>query len=68
MNHLILFLIGFILMTIGCTFCILYFNLFVFGYSMLEYITFILKKWECYLFIIGFILIIISFIRKEKRK
>lgn len=68
MNHLILFLIGFIFMIIGCTFCILYFNLFVFGYSILEYITFIVHRWECYLFVIGLTLVIISLVRKEKKR
>lgn len=66
MKHIILFFIGFIFMVIGCTFSILYFNLFVFGYSFLEYILFLLQRGECYLFILGSSLVYISLIRKGR--
>lgn len=67
MRCFMLFFIGFILMIVGCTFSILYFNLFVFGYSLGEYLLFLLQRWECYFFVLGLFLIIISFIRKEKK-
>ena len=67
MRHFILFLIGFIFMVIGCTFFILYFNLFVFGYSFFEYLLFLTKHVECYFFVIGLGLVIISLVRKGKK-
>lgn len=67
MNWFILFFIGFIFMVIGFTFCILYFNLFVFGYSLFDYLLFLLSRWECYFFVVGVVLVIISLVRKEKK-
>ena len=67
MNWVILFFGGFIFMVIGFTFCILYFNLFVFGYSLFDYLLFLLSRWECYFFVVGVVLVIISLVRKEKK-
>ena len=67
MRHLILFFIGFIFMIMGCTFFILYFNLFVFGHSFLEYLLFLFQHVECYFFLVGLILVTISLVRKEKK-
>ncbi len=53
-------------MSVGITFNILYFNLFVFGYSFLEYLLFLVSRWECYLFLIGVTLICFGIFRKEK--
>lgn len=56
-------------MIIGLTYIIIYFNLFTFGYTIKEYITFISRSFECYLFIIGFLIEIIAvFLWKEKKK
>lgn len=54
-------------MIMGCTFFILYFNLFVFGYSFLEYLLFLFQHVECYFFLVGLILVTISLVRKEKK-
>ena len=55
--------------SIGLTYIIIYINLFTFGYTIKEYIIFILKQPENYLFFIGlFIEIILVLTWKGKRK
>ena len=62
-------LISLLMMTIGITYIIMYINLFTFGYTIKEYVFYILKQPECYLFIIGLIIqIIIIYTWKGKRK
>ena len=51
--------IGIMLMIVGEVFIILYFNLFTFGYTIKEYLLFIISRWECYLFVIGLIIEIV---------
>lgn len=68
MNRFILYVLGFIFLTIGFTFFILYFNLFIFGYSFIEYILFLIGRWECYSFVIGIFLIVVAMVRKEKKR
>ena len=52
-----LFLVGFGLMTIGCTYMITYLNLLSFGYTFLEYLEYIATRFECYYTVIGFLMI-----------
>ena len=65
--RLLIGLIAFIFMIVGETFLILYFNLFTFGYTIKEYLSFIFSKIECYLFFIGLIMEIIL-LRKGNRR
>ena len=66
-TRLFIMLIGYILMVIGLTYIIIYFNLFTFGYTIKEYLIFILKSFECNIFIIGFLIdIVIIFTWKGK--
>lgn len=51
------FLLGFGLSVIGFTYIIGYLNLLTMGYSFIEYILFIVKRLECIIAIIGFIMI-----------
>lgn len=51
------FLLGFGLSVIGFTYVIGYLNLLTMGYTFLEYLIFISKRYECIIAIIGFILI-----------
>ena len=60
-----LFLIGFSFMVIGFTFMVIYLNLFTFGFTMVDYFKYILTRIECYLPLVGIILIFIS--TKKKR-
>lgn len=66
-TRLFILLIGYIQMVIGLTYIIIYFNLFTFGYTIKEYLIFILKSFECNIFIIGFLIdIVIIFTWKGK--
>ena len=63
-----LFITGIILTSISISSIVLYLNLINMGYSFMEYVNFISVRFECFLFIIGILLIILSLIkRKEKR-
>ena len=55
-----IFLIGFGFTTIGCVYIISYLNLFSIGYNFLEYVNFIIGRFECLITLIGISLIIIS--------
>jgi hypothetical protein len=67
MLNIILFIIGFILSVIGLFFILLYLNLFVIGYSFLEFVYFIIRSIYCDLFFIGIILLFISLGRIRKK-
>lgn len=64
MKRIILYILSIIFMSIGITFIAIYFNLFTFGYTILEYLEFILTNYYCLLFIVGFILLNILLIKK----
>ena len=57
---LFLFLIGFGLTTIGFVYIICYLNLFSIGYNFLEYVNFIIRRFECLSAGIGIIIMILS--------
>lgn len=63
---LLMYGIGVLLSSIGLSFLFLYLNLFVLGYSFFEFVKFINTRFECWLFIIGLILIYIS--RKGRKE
>lgn len=54
------FLIGFGLSVIGFTYIISYLNLFTLGYSLKEYLSFIMTRYECIIAIIGLLIITLS--------
>ena len=58
------FIIGFSMMTIGMAYIIVYSNLLTFGYSIKEYLLYIITRYECWYFIIGLIIITILIFRK----
>ena len=64
MIRFFLFLIGFGFATIGFMYIILYLNYLTIGYTFLEYLTFIVKRFECLLALFGLILIIIAIFKK----
>ena len=68
MKYFIKYLFGILFMTIGFLFFILYFNLFVFGYSLGEYFLFLIGRFECYSFLLGVFFIAFASIRKEKKR
>ncbi|GAA5416645.1 hypothetical protein Pryu01_01683 [Paraliobacillus ryukyuensis] len=57
MLYLCVFLIGFGLAVSGGVTIILYLNLIPAGLSWIEYVTYIATRSECYLFIIGILII-----------
>lgn len=68
-TKIFIMIMAFLMMVIGLTYIIIYVNLFTFGYTIKEYIGFILSQPECYLFFIGFITeIICIYCWKEKRR
>ena len=66
MFNICLFMIGFILATIGLFFITLYLNLLIVGYSFFEFVYFIIRSIYCNLFFIGIILIILSLGRNKQ--
>lgn len=67
-NRIFLFLVGFGLTVIGFTFIITYLNLTTMGYSVLDYLKFIIRRIECVLGVVGIILINISLYKKGEKK
>ena len=68
MLRVFFFLIGFGLSTIGFCFVILYLNLLTIEYNFIDYVKFIIKRPECILGIVGFIIMTISIISKGEDK
>lgn len=66
--RIIIFLFGIILTVIGIMSLILYLNLLSFGYSFLEYVNFIIRKFECISLFIGLIIIWISISYRRKNE
>ena len=60
MTRIFFFLFGFGLMTIGFIYIILYLNLLTIGYNFIYYVNFIIRRIECYLTIIGLIIMNLS--------
>lgn len=60
MIRIFLFIIGFILMTLGITYIILYTNYITLGYNFKEYVNLISSKLECLLAPLGLIIIILT--------
>ena len=66
-TRIVFFLIGFIFMLIGFSYFIIYINLLSFGYSLSEYLAYCISRYECQLLIIGFIIVLLTLIRKGKK-
>ncbi len=54
------FLLGFGLMVVGSIYIISYLNLMTIGYNFMEYVNFISRRLECWLAIIGFIIVCLT--------
>ena len=57
---------GILLTGLGLFFISMYLNLLIMGYSFFEFVKFISRTIECYFFIIGIIIIVISIERIKK--
>ena len=60
MNKLIINIISLIITTIGLIYIISYLNLLVIGYNILDYVYFMIREFECIMFFIGLIILIIN--------
>lgn len=58
--RIISFIIGFLLLTLGNFYIIIYINLFSFGYNIIDYLEYIIKRYECIYALLGIILIILA--------
>lgn len=56
-----LFLFGFGLSVISLSFIIIYLNLLTIGYNFIDYVNFIIRRFECINLFTGFIIVFISF-------
>ena len=63
--RIIIFFLGILFIVTGFISIILYLNLLTFGYSFLEYVNFIIRKFECLSLFIGLIIIWISIPRRK---
>ena len=66
--RIIIFLLGILFIVTGMISIILYLNLLTFGYSFLEYVNFIIRKFECISLFIGLIIIWISVSHRRKNE
>ena len=64
MLKMLIFLLAFGLTVIGFTYIVVYLNLLSMGYSLNDYFSFILRRSECQVGIIGFIVITIIIFMK----
>lgn len=68
--RIFIFLLGFGLTVIGCSYIITYLNLTTIGYSLYDTFLYITKRVECLMSLLGILLIILStsFLRKNSNK
>lgn len=57
LTRIFLLLLGFGLMVAGCTYLVIYLNLLALGYTIGEYVSYILHRMECYFVILGFLIL-----------
>ena len=68
MFRILLYILGIILTSIGLFFIIIYLNLLTIGYSFTQFVKFISRRVEVWLFLIGIILIAVSLERWIKNE
>ena len=68
MTRIFFFLFGFGIMTVGFIYTILYLNILNIGYNFSNYVNFIIRRFECYLIVIGFIIMNLSMYIKGAKK
>ena len=64
--HIFGVLMGIVLASMGLMFIFLYTNLLTLGYSFLDFVQFISKRFECLLFVFGWIIIFYSIEGRKK--
>ena len=66
MTRFFFFLVGFGLTLIGCIYIIIYLNLTTIGYNFYEYVNFIIRKPECLIALLGFVIMFLSIPKEDK--
>ncbi len=66
MSKIFFFLLGFGLTILGFTYIIGYLNLMTIGYNFYDYVKFISSRLECYLSIIGILIMFATVFTKEE--
>ncbi len=66
-TRIFFFLIGVLFMTVGFSYIIVYLNLLSFGYTISEYLQYIITRYECILLLVGFIIVLTSVLRKGNK-
>lgn len=66
-TRIFFFLFGFSLMIIGFMYIIIYINLLSFGYTVGEYLVYVVSHYECLLSLVGFIIVLFCLFRKGKK-
>ena len=64
MTRIFFFLLGFGMSVIGFMYMTLYLNLLTIGYTIIEYISFVLKRTECIFGFIGLLIVTITIFYK----
>ena len=64
MKKFFMAVLGILFVSIGLFFCILYLNLFSFGYTFFDYVYFIIRRIECHILWVGFALLFFTLHRK----
>ena len=67
-RKIIFIILGFYLITTGITYIFLYINLFTFGYTIKEYLLFIITQVECLTLPIGILIEILTIRNKKEKK
>ena len=62
MVNLFFLVLGYLLTLLGSTYIIGYLNLLQIGYNFYEYVNFIIRRFECYTFLIGIIILLTTII------
>jgi len=60
------FLFGFGLTLIGSLYIIMYLNLITIGYNFLEYVNFIIRRFECWYLFAGVLIMFLSLPKEDK--
>jgi len=68
MYKIVLFVVSFLLCLFGLYYCICYLNLLTIGYNFLDYVKFIISRFECVLLFVGLISAIVILILKGVKK
>lgn len=67
MKKYLCLLLGIFMTSLGLFFLILYLNLFNMGYTFLDFVKFIIVRWEVFLILLGSLIIYFSLERILKR-